>query len=777
MAARGTVLDRFVTEFVFRTNRLSLRRLDRQIAGIRQRLNRASTFSLGIGAAAAAPLGLIGRKAITVSAAMNRLEAATQANNEQLDTMKQLALDVGSKLPLMTADIIEGMRTYKKLGNPFEDVVKATPALARFAHAADQVSFDDAARYAAVINNTFKVGADGVGLVLDQMLKAETITAGSARGIGEAFQFSAQSAADARMETSEYIALLGVVAGAGRDVEGVSQGLQTFLSQMSKGLAGVGRGGKMIEKIFDTLGIAKEELRGLQLQDNSAARILKLIRDRALNLEGAGGGGAADVKSIIADGDEALAEAMAGQDVLTAVLTQLVGTSYASAFSFLAKNAEELIRVEGEVADAAGESSRQSAVMMQHLSGAWEEAVAMVDTLQVAISDLSVGAPLERMLRGGSKFIQWMLEVNEQGELVRGWVPKAIGDLLLFGTTFLGLGVAIRGVSFALGGFHAAYYAVRWARVIARKKKLAGAFGMIRRPILALMTPVRVLGALFAGLFSWPGLVIAGAAAAAYGVYRNWEPIKEFFQDELIPDKLIREQLGRLDMAFQQTRDNFNNLRTPATWLESILSIPDVLNAATPLMTTLLNEVMTAGERGIAGLFGAVLMLSLEANRALWTSMRWADREVPRFIEAAARAAGMFNQFFIDAWNGVAVFMRDSLVWAFGPFFDVADLISSKFGGGSSAPNVQPPAWVLQAAASAARPLPVGPSQAASTALSAEAAAGTSSGAGRSASFNVERLEVIVPNGDAEDIAERIHDEMGRTWRKLSTASDSQIDR
>ena len=144
------------------------------------------------------------------------------------------------------------------------------------------------------------------------------------------------------------------------------------------------------------------------------------------------------------------------------MLAALVGESYASAFSFLIENIDDARATFVELGDAAGESARQSAIQMKGLSGAWESVKAQIDTVRNVLSDTGVGVWVERLLRTAADLMAELTRVGDSGEYVHGRMLKLISAASLAGPALLALGVALKGISIALGGLVPIASAIAW---------------------------------------------------------------------------------------------------------------------------------------------------------------------------------------------------------------------------------------------------------------------------------------------------------------------------
>ena len=127
---------------------------------------------------------------------------------------------------------------------------------------------------------------------------------------------------------------------------------------------------------------------------------------------------------------------------------------------------------------------------MSGLSGALKSAKAQLDTIRNVLADLEVSQPLERMLRGFADFIGRLVETTDEGEYVREGQLRLIGSTLKWGSSLLIAGVALRLLSFLLGG------------------------------LAPLVRGLMLLTSLW-------GLAFAGAG---FLILKRWEPIAAFFR-------------------------------------------------------------------------------------------------------------------------------------------------------------------------------------------------------------------------------------------------------
>ena len=434
----GTILDRFVTEFLFAADTSTLDTIEKRINATRQRLDRASRSFFVMGAAGTAALGGIISKASGTDSALRSLEARSGANAEQLDAFKTQAKAVSQTLPLMTRDVILGQRAYLQLGNTIENTLAATPALARFtAAAADSgVTMESASRFATVATKAWGLEAEETGRITDVLLKAQTRSAADAYQLGQAFQYSAQSASDAGLTLEGYVAILGGLAEGGREVEASSQGLQLFLSNVARAREGGFRGGELVAKAFGRAGIDRATLTQLTQQgDQGYFALFNLLRERTaddLNLR-------------------------------TAIMTQLAGQSYGPALAATLKNIED-VQADYDVLRASkGETDRQAAIMMQGLSGSINLAKSALDVFILGLADVGISAFGKSMIDTFTSVVAWLGKTDEEtNTLVNGGILRLISSGIILTAGLLGVGAGLQIVSFALGGYLTVVKTAHW---------------------------------------------------------------------------------------------------------------------------------------------------------------------------------------------------------------------------------------------------------------------------------------------------------------------------
>ena len=417
----ATLLDTFLVELVFKGDRRELDRWEQGFKNLNKRINDMVRPLAVAGTVGAVALGLIGKAGLDTEQSLLRMRAELGLTEDQMKTLREEALRVGSTLPLNTADIVNAQRAYGKLGATFGEIIRDVPAIAGAA-VSTGLQPEQVARYARIVQNVF--GGDPQEN-LDIMVRLASRSQGDFLAFGEALQFSGQSAADAGLDFKTYIATLGGLAGSGRSVESVSQGLAGIWAKLAKAEEGIGPGGKVVQKAFEGVGISMADVNATM--DGTAdgfVRLLELINDAGLS-----------------------------PTQRTALLSTLAGDTYASAVSSAVQNTEVIRRLLGESALAPGEIGRQMDILMSGASGGIMIMMAQIDTLLNRLAELGVLKAIQNFTKAVSVLIGWLTKTNEEGDLVnRRWL-QMIHIVATALASLLAVAVALKVTTFALSGF------------------------------------------------------------------------------------------------------------------------------------------------------------------------------------------------------------------------------------------------------------------------------------------------------------------------------------
>ena len=424
----ATQLDALFVEIFFKGDQQALdnfkrgwKELDNRIKRTQQTLDNFSKRFAVAGTVGIATLGLIGKAGLDTEEALLRVRAQLGLTENQMRTLREEALRIGSTLPLNTKDIVDAQLEYGKLGATFEEIIRDAPTIAGAA-VATGMEPAQVAQYARIIRNVF--GGD-INTNLDLMVRLANRGNATFVQLGESLQFSGQSAADAGLDFRTYLAVLGGVAGAGRSVDSVAQGLTGMWARLAKANEDIGRGGKIVMEAFEGVGISFESVNAAM--DGTAE-------------------GFVNVLSLIKD-----AELSTGQ--LTALLSTLAGDTYSASISFAVQNPEFIQSLLREAELAHGEIIRQQAITMSGASGGLKDMKAQIDTLLNRLAEFGTLTAIETFTRMIGALVAWLTKTNEEGDLVNRRFLQLISIGVTALASLLAIAAALKIVSFALGGF------------------------------------------------------------------------------------------------------------------------------------------------------------------------------------------------------------------------------------------------------------------------------------------------------------------------------------
>ena len=426
----ATIIDTLVTRFTFVTDKAALGALETRVNAMRARLSTLSTQSLIFGAAAAGGLAAITKTGIDTDRAMNKLRTTLGLTREEAEAFRQQALDVGSKLPVNTDELIEAQTVIAQFGKNAEETLAFTPFVIETAVAAglkDQLA--DVAKWALQAEANLELNNDELAKFLGQMVHVGKIAPGSFAEVGAAFGASIKTVKDAGIANEDYLSILANLKTAGLEIPAASQGLNLLLTNLNRAQSGVGRGGKMVTELLEVAKIDTEELKEIMTQEHGFLRLLDQIDKRSPD-----------------------------KAALSSIFAQLGGTTYGSAFAGLAGMAQEAVRDAQELRGIGAEAvAKDIKELMSGVSGAFDLFVAAIDTFRNAMFAITnEGDAIERFITKVTEGINGLLAVYEEGANAGDFVHRNLLDLiaagLKWGTALIGVSFALKALSFLLGG-------------------------------------------------------------------------------------------------------------------------------------------------------------------------------------------------------------------------------------------------------------------------------------------------------------------------------------
>ena len=474
-------------------------RQQKRLEAARAQMNSAKQAAGGMAAASAAggAVGggiLYGAKRLLSSgyefdAAMSRVQALARLEREstELAALRLQARKLGATTSFTADEAASGQGFLAMAGFTPDQILKAMPGVLSMAKAGDT----DLARTADISSNIltgFGIQADEMNRIADVLTMAFTTSNTTLETLGSTMKYVGPVARAAGMSLEQAAATAGLLGNAG--IQGTQAG--TTLRSM---------------------------LLRLSAPTSAASNALNDLGVQALDMRG----NVRDIPSILHDVAKATEQLGSGKRI--EYLKQIFGEEPAAGMSELIsrQGAQGIEKYVAILRKSSGTAQGVASVMGDNLKGDLLTAQSAFADLGVSISDMVTPALrtfMQHVTRYLGRASEW---VQENPRLARtlGLISLALGGTLA-ALSMLALIVATVIGPIALVRFGLATLGLQG--------------GLLTRMLIGGAAAWRMFaaGVTFAGraLLANPiGIAIAALAAAAYLVFRYWEPIKAFFRD------------------------------------------------------------------------------------------------------------------------------------------------------------------------------------------------------------------------------------------------------
>ena len=411
----GRVIDHLIVKWSVRTDTRQLHGMAREIEEVKRGIATGSRLMLDIGLAGAAAFGLVVRSGIRADKSFRMLKAAIGASSKELEALRDSAFGISEDIPALVHEIGAAQKQYGKMGATTSEILSDMESIAKAAFASD-TPIASVAKYAMNIRNIFE---DDVGTALDMMLRVENRSPATLEKLGRSLRYAGTSAKLAGLDFASYLGFLGGMAGAGRDVDSAAQGLNQMFGRLAKASNQIGRGGPMLKKAFNQVGIGLDNVIATWRRDPSE------------------GGGLYGVFELIAAANLTMEDQLALFDALG-------GARYASSLAYVVQNMPKVRALRQEAMQSEGEVDRQVAEITKGMYGAWAKLVSAWDKFVLKLSDAGIGKIFIHMARTARMFLLALSEsktalMGLTGLIVAGMGIGILGLFKFFLSRFLGL--------------------------------------------------------------------------------------------------------------------------------------------------------------------------------------------------------------------------------------------------------------------------------------------------------------------------------------------------
>ncbi|EPZ37816.1 putative tail tape measure protein [Anoxybacillus ayderensis] len=424
--------------------------------------------SFGVASAAiSGALGVSVKKSMDFEAQLSRVGAIAGATPNELEKLKQAALDLGSSTSKSATEVAQGMEIMGAMGYNTNQILAAMPGII----AAAEASGEDMALVADTVSsalNAFGLEAGEASRVADVLAQAANDSAAGVQDMQYTFKYAAPIAKTLGISLEELAAATEIMANNGIRGEQAGTTLRGALIRLSDPP-------KEAREALASLGIQVTDAQGRMLPFGD---IIGQLSEKTKNMSNA---------------------------QKLAALSTIFGTEAASGMlTVIEAGPQKLDSLTKSLQNSSGASKEAAEKMKNNLKGALEELGGAIETAQISIGDAL--APAIRVVAEALQDLFNAFNSLPDGMKQFIAIGAAISAVLLGVVASIGVVLSIVGT--AMQGFGAL------ASVLASAGGMAGVFSSA---IAVITGPVGIaIGA------------IAGLVAIGTVLYKNWDEIKSF---------------------------------------------------------------------------------------------------------------------------------------------------------------------------------------------------------------------------------------------------------
>lgn len=519
-----------------------------------------------------------GKEVITTTAtfsdSMKKVQALSGASGKDLEALTNKALEMGSTTAHTAAASADALSYMALAGWKTDQMLAALPSVLSLA-SAGQMDLAIASDIVTDVMSMFSMEATEASRASDVFAKVQASSNTSVEQLGEAMKYAGATASAFGLDIEQTSALLGVMADNGVKASMGGTALKSILSRLAAPT-------KEVQDGFKSLGIRIKDANG---QLKPLDQLLPEIKDKM----------------------SGLSEAQQVQ-----VAKQIAGAEAMSGFLAIVKGADDsLPKLTQQLYESGGFAEQTATTMEEGLGGAIRVLASAWEGFVLTLGG-KVEAPLIDVIKQLANFISEI-------------IPKATEFWKEYGEMVTALATSV-------GTFMA---------VIQVGKTLTTTFKLLKSGITALKT-IKSVGQAFSlattamsGIFAVNPIVLGVAAVVAvlagiaYIVWKNWEPIKEFFI-KLWED--VKEAFNSAKESLMKIGESISEW-----WNETWTKISDF---GKEIWETICN-VVTVGIMFLGELFGLLIDILLIPWNLVWQNIK--DYVMPVLTEVYNFVRDKFN--------------------------------------------------------------------------------------------------------------------------------------
>jgi TP901 family phage tail tape measure protein len=447
----------------------------------------SATWQAAAVGAAAIGAGLVSsvRVAMDFEKSMSAVAAKTQAGQEDMAKLTELAKDLGRSTQFSAKEVADGMDFLAMAGFEVNDMLTAMPGLLNLA-AAGNLDLASAADIVSNILGGMNMEATETGRVADVLAKAATSSNVSVGMLGETFKFVAPVAAQAGAGLEDVAAAAGLLGDAGIQGSEAGTGLRSVLLRLA---APPTEAAKALER----LGVSTKDASG--------------------NMRPFG--------EILADVDHSMKNLNLGSAEQIEIQNALFGKTAIASGAILQQAAAngELSAKTKELMESQGAAAEMAEIMNDNLAGAFKRLQSAIEGFQIQLVS-GTNPALQGFVDFAANAINVLTDMMERFPLVTG----AVVALAAAFVALVALAPFIAAFISVIGSIKAVLAGVSLGAVV------AGWLGAVVPALAGLIAAFKGFGlavlAIFTGPVGWTVLAIAAVVGMAIA-FR--EPIMNFF--------------------------------------------------------------------------------------------------------------------------------------------------------------------------------------------------------------------------------------------------------
>lgn len=418
--------------------------------------------------------------------AMNRVQALSKATAEELEALRNQALELGRTTQFTTNQAADAMGFLAMAGFRANDILAAMPGTLQLAASAQL----DLARSADIVTNIltgYNMEVEQLGHVNDVLVMAFTSANTDLSQLAEAMKYAGPVASGAGVGFEEAAAALAMMGNAGIQASMAGTSLRGAISRSLNP-------SKQMREIMKEAGLSFTDSQGRLVS------LVEIIRQLEPHAEDAG-----------------LFMALFGQRAGPAMM------------ALVSQGADAVAELTEELQNAAGTAERVANIQMSGFNGALLEARSAIEGVAIALGTTLLPA-LTDLLQSVTPVINGFTDFAAANPALVAGMTKALAVVmaLSIGSRLLGFVLAalrlqlIHAVTFFLKFNEAGRnVATGWRILAGAGRLLAGTFGLVKAAALA-------IAAVIAGISAPVWAAVAAIAAAGLAIWKYWDRISSF---------------------------------------------------------------------------------------------------------------------------------------------------------------------------------------------------------------------------------------------------------